>query len=60
MSAENIGAMILGVAIFTVTKDIEWIMFPLVLRSFGIIATMVGLTSVAFFTDRTRRASRTR
>jgi len=51
MSAENIGAMILGVAIFTVTKKIEWIMFPLVLRSFGIIATMVGLTSVPFFTD---------
>src|SRR5256885_10881438 len=51
MSAENIGAMILGVAIFTVTGKIEWIMFPLVLRSFGIIATIVGLTSVPFFTD---------
>jgi K(+)-stimulated pyrophosphate-energized sodium pump len=51
MSAENIGAMILGVAIFTVTKDIEWIMFPLVLRSFGIIATMLGLLSVPFFAD---------
>ncbi|MEX2245884.1 MAG: sodium-translocating pyrophosphatase [Dehalococcoidia bacterium] len=51
MSAENIGAMILGVAIFTVTDRIEWIMFPLVLRSFGIIATMAGLISVPFFTD---------
>ena len=51
MSAENIGAMILGVAIFKVTGNIEWIMFPLVLRSFGIIATIVGLTSVPFFTD---------
>src|SRR3989440_3585082 len=50
-AAENIGAMILGVAIFTVTGKIEWIMFPLVLRSFGIIATIVGLTSVPFFTD---------
>jgi K(+)-stimulated pyrophosphate-energized sodium pump len=49
MSAENIGAMILGVAIYTVTRDIEWIMFPLVLRSFGIIATIVGLISVPFF-----------
>jgi K(+)-stimulated pyrophosphate-energized sodium pump len=49
MSAENIGAMILGVAIFTVTDKIEWIMFPLVLRSFGIIATMAGLISVPFF-----------
>ena len=51
MSAENIGAMILGVAIYTVTRDIEWIMFPLVLRSFGIIATIVGLVSVPFFVD---------
>jgi len=51
MSAENIGAMILGVAIYTVTRDIEWIMFPLVLRSFGIIATILGLVSVPFFTS---------
>jgi K(+)-stimulated pyrophosphate-energized sodium pump len=51
MSAENIGAMILGVALYTVTGRIEWIMFPLVLRSFGIIATIVGLVSVPFFTD---------
>ncbi|MBF6600096.1 MAG: sodium-translocating pyrophosphatase [Dehalococcoidia bacterium] len=51
MSAENIGAMILGIAIFQVTGKIEWIMFPLVLRSFGIIATIVGLTSVPFFAD---------
>jgi K(+)-stimulated pyrophosphate-energized sodium pump len=50
MSAENIGAMILGVAIYTVTQDIAWIMFPLVLRSFGVFATIAGLTSVPFFT----------
>jgi K(+)-stimulated pyrophosphate-energized sodium pump len=49
MSAENIGAMILGVAIYTVTGDIAWIMFPLVLRSFGLFATMIGLASVPFF-----------
>ena len=49
MSAENIGAMILGVAIFSVTGDVEWVIFPLVLRSFGILATMVGLASVPFF-----------
>jgi len=46
MSAENIGAMILGVAIYTVTGDIQWIMFPLVLRSFGVLATIVGMHSV--------------
>ncbi len=50
MSAENIGAMILGVAIYSVTGRIEWIMFPLVLRSLGVFATMAGLISVPFFT----------
>ncbi len=49
MSAENIGAMILGVSIYAVTGDLEWILFPLVLRSFGIIATIVGLASVPVF-----------
>jgi K(+)-stimulated pyrophosphate-energized sodium pump len=49
MSAENIGAMILGVAIYTVTGRIEWIMFPLILRSFGILATILGMVSVPFF-----------
>jgi K(+)-stimulated pyrophosphate-energized sodium pump len=38
------------VAIYTVTGSIEWIMFPLVLRSFGVFATIIGLTSVPFFT----------
>ena len=52
MSAENIGAMILGVVIYSVTGDLEWIVFPLVLRSFGILATMAGLTSVPFFARR--------
>ena len=61
MSAENIGAMILGVAIYAVTGDIEWIMFPLVLRSFGIIATIVGLDlGAVLHRAATRRASRTR
>src|SRR5579885_3227324 len=49
MSAENIGAMILGVAIFAATKNIAWIFFPLVLRSFGLIASIVGLLSVPAF-----------
>jgi K(+)-stimulated pyrophosphate-energized sodium pump len=49
MSAENIGAMILGVVIYTVTGDLEWVIFPLVLRSFGILATIVGLSSVPLF-----------
>jgi K(+)-stimulated pyrophosphate-energized sodium pump len=52
MSAENIGAMILGVAIFTATGRVEWILFPLVLRSFGVFATIVGMLTVPFFAKR--------
>ncbi len=52
MSAEIIGAMILGVVIFSVTGDQEWFLLPLVLASFGILAAIVGLTSVPFFANR--------
>ena len=46
--AENIGAMILGVAIYLVTKDTNWIFFPLVVRALGLIASMVGLAAVRY------------
>ncbi len=55
MAAENIGAMIIGtvIAAALTAKDgqphTEWIFFPLVLRSFGIFATIVGLLSVPLF-----------
>ena len=52
MSAENIGAMILGVAIFTATGRVEWILFPLVLRSFGVFATIIGMFTVPFWAKR--------
>jgi len=52
MSAENIGAMILGVAIFTATGRVEWILFPLVLRSFGVFATIIGMLTVPFWAKR--------
>ncbi|MDO8671976.1 MAG: sodium-translocating pyrophosphatase, partial [Dehalococcoidia bacterium] len=47
-AAENIGAMILGVAIFKATGSTQpaWIMFPLVVRAFGLIATIVGILAV--------------
>ncbi len=45
-AAENIGAMILGIVIYAITKDVAWILFPLVVRAFGIIASMVGILSV--------------
>ena len=41
--AENIGAMILGVAIFSITKNVDWILFPLIVRAFGLIASIVGV-----------------
>ena len=41
--AENIGAMMLGVALYVKTNRIEWIFFPLVVRAFGLIASMIGV-----------------
>ncbi len=45
-AAENIGAMILGIAAYLVTQDIVWVLFPLVVRGFGMFASMVGLLFV--------------
>jgi K(+)-stimulated pyrophosphate-energized sodium pump len=42
-AAENIGAMILGVAIFAATHNPAWILFPLVVRAFGLVASVVGI-----------------
>jgi K(+)-stimulated pyrophosphate-energized sodium pump len=42
-AAENIGAMILGVALYLATKNVGWILFPLVVRAFGLIASSLGL-----------------
>ncbi len=41
--AENIGAMILGVAIFSATKNPDWIFFPLVVRALGLIVSIIGV-----------------
>jgi K(+)-stimulated pyrophosphate-energized sodium pump len=48
-AAENIGAMILGVAAFTIAEAAGWpnpegwIFFPLVVRAFGLLATIVAM-----------------
>ncbi|HLC64809.1 MAG TPA: sodium-translocating pyrophosphatase [Candidatus Nanoarchaeia archaeon] len=43
-AAENIGAMILGVALFP-TFGLNGILFPLVVRAFGLVASIVGVLS---------------
>ncbi len=45
-AAENIGAMILGISIYVMTGNVAWVLFPLVVRAFGIIASMAGILSV--------------
>jgi K(+)-stimulated pyrophosphate-energized sodium pump len=48
-AAENIGAMILGVAVFRIAQAAgwphpeAWIFFPLVVRAFGLLATIVAI-----------------
>jgi len=42
-AAENIGTMILGATLYQATGNIGWLLFPLVLGAFGIIASMVGI-----------------
>ncbi len=44
-AAENIGAMILGVALFP-HFGVRGIMFPLVVRAFGLVASIVGVMVV--------------
>ncbi len=45
-AAENIGAMIIGVIAYLATGNIAWILFPLVVRAFGLIASMIGVLIV--------------
>src|SRR5688500_7135288 len=48
-AAENIGAMILGVAVYIIARDAgwanpeAWIFFPLVIRAFGLLSTIVAI-----------------
>ncbi len=46
-AAENIGAMILGVAVYVATQNVAWILFPLVVRSVGLLASIVGVFAVS-------------
>ena len=48
-AAENIGAMILGVGVYFIAGDLgwpnpqAWIFFPLVVRAFGLLSTIVAM-----------------
>jgi len=44
-AAENIGAMILGVSLYP-TFGVPGVLFPLVARAFGLIASMIGIMMV--------------
>jgi K(+)-stimulated pyrophosphate-energized sodium pump len=46
-AAENIGAMILGVALYVVTGNTAWVFFPLVVRSIGVFASAIGILAVS-------------
>lgn len=45
-AAETIGAMILGIVVYAITGNVAWVLFPLVVRAFGLIASMIGIISV--------------
>src|SRR5437899_11264707 len=45
-AAENIGSLILGFTIDLVTHNVAWIVFPLVVRGFGLIASVIGIFTV--------------
>lgn len=45
-AAESIGAMILATIIYIATKNVNWVLFPLVVRAFGLLASMAGILSV--------------
>ncbi|QBD78310.1 sodium-translocating pyrophosphatase [Ktedonosporobacter rubrisoli] len=45
-AAENIGAMILGVALYAATRNIGWILLPPVIQAIGLIASAAGLLYV--------------
>ena len=51
-AAENIGAMILGVAVYGIALRLgwpnpeAWIFFPLVVRSFGLFATIIAMFTI--------------
>ena len=52
-AAEVVGAMILGVALATITNNNNWIIFPLVITAFGLLASIIGVLVVRPTADAT-------
>ena len=48
-AAENIGAMILGVALFPVFGE-NGVLFPIVMCAFGLLASIIGILAVGILT----------
>ena len=44
-----VSALILGLVLYGIEKDIVWIMFPLIVRAIGVISSMVGTYAVALW-----------
>jgi len=47
-AAENIGAIILGAVLYKLSPNhsVAWLMFPLIMMAFGIVASMIGVLLV--------------
>lgn len=45
-AAAIIGGMVLGVTMYSISKDINWILYPLIIISIGLLASIVGILSV--------------
>jgi len=58
-AAENIGAMIIGVALYPY-YGVNGIIFPLVIRAFGLLASIVGILSIYYKKDENPMWSLTR
>ena len=46
ISAENIGSMIIGGTLYLITNNVYFILFPIVARAVGLLATIIGAFAV--------------
>ncbi len=46
ISAENIGSMIIGAGLFAATENLFFLLYPVIARAIGLLATIVGAAAV--------------